>query len=203
MTSISPSTQRAKIPVHENGWSINEREITLESFKEMLAHWALTGSPSTLLRNERDCELELENFRIATLTSKDGLIFGYASYLKFEGGPLEDALEDDDQGLFETYTDKDSRHVPLSEIQTFDVFDQYTNRGGIIYINKIEVMIPGVGLGKKLLTHILQSEESELCFLHAIPDSAGFFLNMGFETTGIKNGENNPEVVLALRKMRT
>jgi hypothetical protein len=202
MTSFSHSTQRNGAVPAQKEWLIDASGVTLSTFKETLSHWALAGSPSTLLRSERDCEVEYENFHIATIKSKEGLIYGYVSYLKFDPGPLEEALDVDEQGLFETYTDKDGRYVSLSELKHFDVFEEYSGRAGIVYINKIEVMTPGLGLGEKLLHHILDAEEPEICFLHAIADSAEFFLKMGFETTGIRNGEYHPEAVLALHKRR-
>ena len=200
MSLSAKSFQRALTPSPSQEWSIEKSGVSLASFKEALSLWAHAGAPSQLLRNERDCESECENFHIATIKSKDGIIYGYASYLKFEGGPLEELLEGDEQGLFDTYTDKDGRHVPPSDIRHYDVFDEYTGRGGVLYINKIEVMTPKVGLGEKLMNHILSCEDVELCFLHSIEDSAEFFLRYGFETTGIRNGDYDPELVLALHR---
>lgn len=200
MSLSAKTSQRTVEQAPPQEWSIEGSGLSLASFKEALSHWALAGSPSTLLRSEKDCESEFENFHIVTITSKDGLIYGYASYLKFEGGPLDEVLEGDEEGLFDTYTDRHGRHVPLSDIRHYDVFEEYREENGIIYINKIEVMTPQLGLGKKLLDHILSNEEAELCFLHAIENSASFFLRYGFETTGIRNGDYNPELVLALHR---
>jgi hypothetical protein len=91
-----------------------------------------------------------------------------------------------------SYTHHPSGRVARpEEIVRASGFEDFNSRGGVVYLDKLEVVVDGQGYGKELLARFLDKPEFGLVFLHARDRFAyQYFLKQGFVDSRIKSGDD-------------